>query len=1756
MVRRLFCFFLAFWIFTSTIYADTRPGQDTGAETDLLPDIAKPSIGFRSVTSDANSDYKQPTDNFVKDANMYMTDFQKEIFPVDQKSHDYTGLIRKIAVDDANIAKQKSGEIPRQNQEGMPEGRTFMGNPILDDYTPDDYAGLSDDEIKWLVNNNVITRDIPDFRANGQVMTYTPPGALIDFNVTQKYSRSRFLMDLYKAKWGPIESRPITYSIQAYRKAQQVKYTWQEEQWTLIPPTTDMDSYWKMILPDAWIQSFDILKDQLVTFSDAQVQTALNQAEGQPNGYTFSRGEYYVQDPLTNEYRITRYSGVDKVMYVTPNVVELYLKALLDKGIINDQNLRIEYKEKARSNNVLKIASGEALDGFDSILTTYGKTVGVNTVDFPVYAPELGPLDLAVGLNNCYPLNVNLIGSNNSEDALGKRYTVQSDGVICKDTDWNNIDYFYNENLSTMEALRFIEAVLRQTERDMTNEEAKIITYKYGATYLGGLTSRDQQTLMYLIAMGVIDFESPEELSMIYYQLTTKLALTLLYRVANPAARKDFSKIQLTDSDNFWMTKGYGALDQTIYQSNDDVLQTLEGPDGTLLFNPVPDVPTVQVVETDAQDKPVAPASMTTGLINSPYASPFGALSNPVQDVRTKWYIVTKDFDTLFKYTWRSDDTVKDFTKLVFTDDSFLDPFVNNIPGLNDEIKKQFINGSNPRRSINLGSSSSNDGSLTVYYDADRNRYTADFRVQAPTSDMAIYFVDKNIGLKVNTGTEDNPVYSKSACNSVTKVSEDGGAQIILVPASAFSGANSEIRAMADKSLYNVKTQTKAIIVKENETANLALVGAEIIKGDDLLVTVNGVDYYNFEIIKALSDNVYPSDLDKADVYLCNNIGRDWPTTIKNTQGNILPNKAYVAEITYSTYDPDASGKLVPNVTNKTAKFVKLNSLSYGDNILVQKYSLKFSDTQNVNYAMIVEWNLVLPNAVANMPGVEKLIPDNESLKMSDIPAFYYTRPDNAELADWWDNNIAISNAITKFLYSSTYTDMQKCGYLVPSIKVLYDDLRGTDGVESAVRKDLAQKFAVMGTYLPSGWISRFLGPDNNYNSISQGQDMFPSNADNKYFPWKSVPSNYFPSWIHVMFNNWAGYDDTPGLGTQIHGDGYGDISEGAVRFNGTLWRDKQMMGQRTMSFNRVRCPDNIAGGFYSVYHDIDLKKMNMPSVDYILTKNGDIYRETSEGSGLVSVTTSDGNRITDILQMENTANDVDNSSNFLRNVVTWKGNQLYFNRVDGQYMEFISLDPIEGVSDSAGGMKYMLNNDPNNVVDVSTYAQGILNDKFKDNDGKLRGVDEKTIVPNQLPLKYYEVGKYYLICDVKANGDISQLVKVYNGDTGLDSPMSLQAKTAMIYYPTIRLNFAYWRVDSNKNIVRRDTSAIFLTNNIFDAGVNTSVIDSVIATSSGQTIIDVNKLTNGSVITIGDLIFVKDGDKFVSAPVKYISNSDRIETNVDSQQMQVILTTNLLKLLQIAVDLHGRTSTVSAYVKQGSVTLGPFEDIDNFGCTETGTLISVPQQDSTQLVPYLKQGNKDAILVNSGTEKSDSVVYSVAFEDGLIAVPINEADRTYRLLSSVTASGSNVYGNMPYYADGLLNHSYDDLAIKLNKNAFETRVDADYIRQVDTEDYKKLQADAFRHNVSIILVVVGAFVMIMTWIVYWLLQLPVFRYWCGMIKYPEGNIRFTSGLDIPKILTFGVMGLDNEVALNNVIKLFLLEALATTIIQVFIYKG
>ena len=286
-------------------------------------------------------------------------------------------------------------------------------------------------------------------------------------------------------------------------------------------------------------------------------------------------------------------AGSDLLFYRTNDAVEMYLQSLLSKGILQLEDplvttkFRNTFSRLARDNSAFASWSGSAY-------------------------PHI--VNLRIGQK----MRVDNVMTSATADILGENFTVSSSsgGLTIQRTNLfdANTGYFTTESVTRMDIYRYIYQMVYANEKKLSDLERDIVNYKYGLELEGYAPEEDLEVIKYLIAVGILDYNGSSELQNLYGGLTWNEFLPILYRVANKNARLDFSKIQLTDSEQSWKAKGFAPQTLAVVPSNAmgvvrfeyDVIDTdTSGGDttDTLFVLPV-NSKLVRVVHAEGKDTP------------------------------------------------------------------------------------------------------------------------------------------------------------------------------------------------------------------------------------------------------------------------------------------------------------------------------------------------------------------------------------------------------------------------------------------------------------------------------------------------------------------------------------------------------------------------------------------------------------------------------------------------------------------------------------------------------------------------------------------------------------------------------------------------------------------------------------------------------------------------------------------------------------------------------------------------------------------------------------------------------------------------------------------------------------------------------------------------------------------------------------------------------------------------------------------------
>lgn len=239
------------------------------------------------------------------------------------------------------------------------------------------------------------------------------------------------------------------------------------------------------------------------------------------------KGIYGVIDSRVVDYAYTDSSFNQAHLYLTTgNVYEQYFQKMIEKGLINNSDLKDDLL-------------GSAWDG----TAVWNQSVGAAG-------------RLATGMDTY-----------NLEDCTGvwgKSFVFETTEDSISITPIKP-EYFNEESMTFIEFLEIVENFLRGSEKEVTATEASIVAYKYGLEYLSELTEDEYKTVEFLVAKGILNFEEYDSIGF-FETVRWQEAIPVIYRAVNTNARYNFSLVQLTDGEAFWQEKGFssGAFTLTV----------------------------------------------------------------------------------------------------------------------------------------------------------------------------------------------------------------------------------------------------------------------------------------------------------------------------------------------------------------------------------------------------------------------------------------------------------------------------------------------------------------------------------------------------------------------------------------------------------------------------------------------------------------------------------------------------------------------------------------------------------------------------------------------------------------------------------------------------------------------------------------------------------------------------------------------------------------------------------------------------------------------------------------------------------------------------------------------------------------------------------------------------------------------------------------------------------------------------------------
>lgn len=1227
----------------------------------------------------------------------------------------------------------------------------------------------------------------------------------------------------------------------------------------------------------------------------------------------------------------------DYYLYSSDSVYELYLKAAMDKGVL------------------LK----SQLDAQGKFLTEYNKFADTK----PVWTETLDPTT--------------------DSSALGRSFD-------CSDNSIKQVEpaYFNDESMTMMDVLEMIEKYMRVTEKDMTDAEAKIVAYKYGFTYLGGLTDDEYSTAAFLIAKGIINFEDDD--FSFFDDPTYADVYKLIYRVANPDARYNFSAIQLTDGEAFWQEQGFGEEDINLTFVNDDYVQN-----------------TVSVV---AKDEVVGWKDFFTVHATS----------------SIKEYTVTKDFDTVNVYKYKGT-AITSICEMSESSRAEKYPEIISVdPAKVDET----------------------------------DVWRIAFKVKATSAKRATQIVDNRFTYAISNSKS----YKISA---VTKIENDGTEVRMISQKALRECFGSHIEIVEDKVLRNSDSGAMAVLLQES---GYALVGNEVWANRYILVTDTSNDvYYNLDVIASLLGtevtNMYSDSVSTTKTVKVTGASRANLYTAYHCVGAAASTDSSVKSGTVEYLTASVSSdSMVMNPdgetsdTDSTIMLYNVNQISNGMSTIWRKFKYDVNDDGTKETVIVlVDWYYTIPslddfNSTSWNDGA---IVNSQHTLSSSFNALY-SEPSGRNLQEWWQSNLGMSNALANMIFGTKRIEYVKCGYMAPRVTVL---MPATASDSSCSLSSLSGMFKSFGFDMPSKY--------------------------GKYI------NNTMSDFLESYFRSAVGFSNN----------------------------DTKTFALANHRLSVIKGMEQDSG--CSVFGQ-----------DFFLSNLGVLYRSTKNDQLRTYYVRNSSGKIQDLCVRSVTA--TQDSTLAKGSTFTYGGRKWYYaglKTIDGRtYYEIkptgdFDKMPTFTADKSTGDVKFSFNN--KYYSSWQAQMKQLYSEYFPEVYGKLGS--DKTFYSDAIGA-------------VKRVFTIDGGLNVDDGTSKLFYSIEVDAKTGT----GKAAEWKYNAVTKSYKQVSRASDAVYTTPSFFlpaggcyvyysDAlgdytlgvgevgyalnqvsiyysGIINGVIDSIISKEVETT--EVKNLTNGTKLLMGDITWTKNGEYWVSEPIRNSESAAYAKNNDCGTAVAKIYGSQ-------TITCDGYMSSMASYVKEAA--LGPGTVAATV--TDTGCVA-----DDGSGNPTVYTNGK----AGSASDAADAVVFKIKLDDSMIVRPITSNKSAYKCCNTATESIINGM-NYPFFSEDLSFTKNDEEMMALSQSSFEMTATFNQKKDEFNKEYQKKWYEDLQTLLKGWIVIAASWIMVISWFVY----LTVSRgYGVRILEAVAGRNRDGkySGLDLVKIISIGLYNLDSPPGFTRVV--------------------
>lgn len=1600
-------------------------------------------------------------------------------------------------------------------------------------------------QISWLIQNNILSRDssiILNYSSSTSFPTIIVEKEDINTLLFNKVTKSDFLMYLYKSVFGVLNSRGIGIKTNSFR---------------MLKEDNNLSSKLKPFIISSWDYKAqgDYIKKNYLDKTDLEINYYVDVNVNGGSGGSGSEGGIGGDGGGANT-NINIHGPVDRfqfkpqgdvLLYFSSDVIELYISAMLNRGLIssNKDNLKEEFL--LSEHNKASIANGiTSYSSWDSRLNP------------KIY---LGNLDLITPVSELTTIRQN--------NALGKGFTVNpsSTSITITKAPLGSPErsmFKDDDSLSKIDVYRYIYRFLYANEKILSELESSIVAYKYNAQLKGLIKDEDIPIIEYLTAKGILNFDKPYDFQNLYLPLTWNEAFTLLYRVANKNARYNFSTIQLTDSDKIWQANGFSectvkayadAPDITLSSLNakNEVAQTvqlkqewlfgiLKSYDVTLLAEN--DFETEYYVEDFTKMK-YGKFNFNTSILNMSRDNATKAVEEALLYLKNPDNNKTKldNFDTI-QYGLGQMDIEEACSYLL--DNIFI---ANSNLNLNSEFQQLLdarkknnvlISSSNTFDSMSLDMvfnssiSSSNSDPFDIGNDTERtdifNRGLISFTLLNGSTELIKMDRRKSTDetytpnirkAKFTFSFKSEDYYSAETVartligSSLTadevainiKVGNNGSSYVSL---SDIQEKYPYIIKVSDKVIKNTKTNSYAYFDIEHNTA---LIGTAIVKTTgEPIMKIDDELYYDWKIIYRL----FPSSVLKTlytenAMYYSENLSKaeKSDTTI---YGNDLIDRSKVSVIrAVTTYNPNNdTNEFETNTLNDTSLLGgNINSAQYGTYVYI--------DTLDANVNLLYRM-LETNKGEAYAAAILQFVPEDITTMGIDIPKsptvgqlmdVAATRPTSEEGEALWDRNIYLGNIYANWIYGTQDIMYIKTGLLKPKLSiVLFPSLsqNTSTSLTPSLNTPIFQSDIESKVLVDLSTMTK-IGKQQTLNDFkTKIIDSFTANGEKDETLFSFIDSSNIQGhiWSPDMKIN-----DYNNLSSQITDD----MLERYI-----ISGDKKYIyiaGRLYLSISQFPflTETNLLteSDIYSLGYCLSTANLASTNMQWQIGQTFKMY-DSIAGDYTKNATVIGIKDEKAIVQLEP-----------LRGIPYYNitNNRLY---MVSSISDSISL-PNDDLIQSAGSW----------ITDYYSDIKMDMSDNIVDNPLAFHGpFNVDTFIASNTSLYYIPaLGKSAKKTNSinEISGDLittleNQKTKVINVLSDMSQKGKSDIDFSYVYaYPKIQIPITNYVIKDGKLFRQPSKMQDFMPPILFQS-LNQLLVDNMIDESLGA--IPVNEIPANALLTLRNGLYVAQ-DRTTKTFVGYtdISYLKNISLVMPAQN-------DIIKsFASTMINVGNQYYNISHYFKTLNLTsLKGNEEVKN-------KLDNIMLLDSLASIYYksdLSDNIKKTTLNqnNSSTnikfKQNTSYAFTeIQFEDGLLAYKLSSENNVpiYTLLSHSDNPLEGNFNNIKFFDDKVLDDSLLDKTTTLTSAGFRMHPDADLLRKAFAEEF----SDAFKGDIftliRLIFFCLFCYLLVISWVC-WGLMFSRARGILELIKYPSGDSN-ARGIDILRFLSFGTISLDSK---------------------------